>query len=231
MADENLEGYLYKLRFPNGKEYIGITKRTVGVRFAQHVNFARSSAKPCAVHRAINKYGADAVEVETLLVADMKYLNVIEVAAIEAFGTKAPSGYNLTIGGEGTRGMDAETRAKMGIANKGKKASAETKLRMSDARKAMPPPSIETRAKIGARFKGKTLSDEHKEKIGAAQRGVAKSESHLAAIRAVHCGKIIGEAQRAAISTVHKGKVISADHRARISAYWANRRAQSIDAK
>lgn len=125
-------GALYRLDFPNGKSYIGITSGTVGARFIEHVEQTRRQRK-WAVHKAILKYGADSVRVVTLVIADSwDYLCLLERKAIEVFGTFGKAGYNLTEGGDGFRGRHTEeTKAK--IAEKSRNCTDETreKLRMA----------------------------------------------------------------------------------------------------
>lgn len=94
-------GCLYCLTFPSGKKYIGITSKTADVRFHRHVEHATICKRTNAVHRAIIKYGAENVKVDTLVIADdFKYLRFIEKRAIQSYGTLSPNGYNLTGGGE-----------------------------------------------------------------------------------------------------------------------------------
>jgi len=105
-------GCLYRLTFPNGKAYIGITTRTAEIRFKRHVDYSRN-ARRSAVHHAILKYGAENVVVETLVIADdLNYLRELEKRAVQKFGTLKPGGYNLTGGGEDSHFWAAETLAK-----------------------------------------------------------------------------------------------------------------------
>lgn len=92
-------GCLYRLNFPNGKSYIGITTKTADKRFAEHVRYASGRKSKFAVHLAIARYGANAVQVTTLSVAEVGYLKELEVRAIVAFNARPPYGYNLTRGG------------------------------------------------------------------------------------------------------------------------------------
>lgn len=126
------KGCLYRLTFPNGKAYVGITGRTAAVRFAEHVTYSRIGKNKVAVHLAIAKYGAANVIVETLAEnSDWGKLQALEVQAIATYNTRPPYGYNLTRGGDGVVGFDEITRAKMGAANIGKLASAETRAKLS----------------------------------------------------------------------------------------------------
>lgn len=92
-------GVLYRLLFPSGKQYIGITSQHPRTRFNRHILDARRG-KDWPVSRAIRKYGRDAIRLEVLVIADMGYLKELERRAIEQFGTLAPVGYNVSPGGD-----------------------------------------------------------------------------------------------------------------------------------
>jgi len=75
-------GFLYLVTSPSGKRYVGVTSLPVSRRWNRHL-----------VH------------------ADMAYLYELEPRAIEAYGTRAPRGYNLNAGGEGGQaGLTDEQR-------------------------------------------------------------------------------------------------------------------------
>jgi group I intron endonuclease len=94
-------GCLYRLTSPSGKAYIGITSKTADERWSVHQMRVREGRSQ-AIQKAIRKYGAENFKVETLVIADdWQYLCDLERKAIIAFGTRAPTGYNLTAGGEG----------------------------------------------------------------------------------------------------------------------------------
>lgn len=169
-------GFLYRLTFPNGKAYIGITTGTVRKRFNDHVCASTRATNTFAVHRAIKKYGRESVKVETLATASFDCLKDIEVRAIAVFGTKAPNGYNLTDGGDGTIGVirSKETLANMRAAQLGSTRTDETKANMRAAKlgKKFSP---EHKAKIGLAHKGKFVSAETREKISLAKTGTVHS--------------------------------------------------------
>lgn len=126
---------LYRLTSPSGKSYIGICRTTAERRFRGHVREAKSGKR--ALCAAIRKYGPETFTVQTLtIVNDWEYLCDLEVKAIQLFNTCAPSGYNLTKGGDGTLGRKdtEETRRKRkasgignknGSGNKGRKFTKE----------------------------------------------------------------------------------------------------------
>jgi len=96
-------GCLYRLRFPNGKTYIGLSRHGLDWRWRRHLRQALDEGSQALVHRAIRQHGAASIRREVLLVADdLTYLGMMEVAAILRFGTLSPRGYNLVGGGEGT---------------------------------------------------------------------------------------------------------------------------------
>jgi len=84
----------------SGKQYVGLTSRSIDCRFKEHIADARNRSR-FPLHRAINKYGADNFKLETLAITDDRdELSRLEVEAISKFNTRAPNGYNLTGGGE-----------------------------------------------------------------------------------------------------------------------------------
>jgi group I intron endonuclease len=155
---------LYKLTFPNGKVYIGITTESLSRRVQRHIAYARAN-KPYAVSAAIRKYGEKSFIAEHI--ASSKNwidLTFIERLAIEQYNSICPFGYNMTGGGEGSykvspsdekrrkisesltgRKLSEDHRRAVGLAQKGKVISAETKLKMSEAHRNRRPMSQEQR--------------------------------------------------------------------------------------
>lgn len=165
----------------NGRGYIGLTTRSIKSRLAAHL--APSNA--CRVlARAIQKYGRDAFAITPIAAAgDFASLKRLESAAIDLYATRAPTGYNLTNGGDGTRGYahtDA-ARAAMAAAKRGRAASTETRARMSAAQ----------RARVHSPEEGRKISETRKRlglapslgacsKGGMSHRGKAKSAETIA---------------------------------------------------
>lgn len=100
---------LYRITSPAGKSYIGVAKHSAEARFKKHVRDSKGG-RQTALCGAIRKYGAEAMQVETLLVATSEYCFQAEIKAISVFGTLAPNGYNMTTGGEGVHEMDEESK-------------------------------------------------------------------------------------------------------------------------
>jgi len=90
---------VYRLLFPNGKAYIGQTSSLPIVRFKKHATANSGSV----VGRAIQKYGKDAVTIETLTVTGSHEIDDAERIFIAAYDTLAHNrgGYNVAPGGKG----------------------------------------------------------------------------------------------------------------------------------
>lgn len=124
-------GALYRLDFPSGKSYVGITMGSVESRFKQHVRAAKKDA-PQTISRAIRKYGAEAVKVVTLAISDSwEYLQLVEKNAIRVFGTFGK-------GGEGFLGGRHTSESKAKIAHASRNCSDETRRKIGDAFRGKP---------------------------------------------------------------------------------------------
>lgn len=71
--------------------------------------------KRYAVHRAIAKYGWEKVKYTILCIGSFEYIKDLEVKAIARYNTVAPHGYNLTLGGDGTKGLQLSKEARAAI--------------------------------------------------------------------------------------------------------------------
>lgn len=189
-------GCLYRIEFPGGKSYIGITADSAERRFAEHRYNSETNRADRAVNRALRKYGPDSVTLETLVIAEWDYLVALEPKVIAAYGTFGRGGYNMTAGGEGALGYKhtPEALLKMGATHKGNTYRKGKTF------------SAESRAKMSAVRKGRRLSSETKALIGAASRGNK------------HClGRKLSEDHKRRISEANTGKKWSAESRARMS--------------
>jgi hypothetical protein len=99
----------------------------------------------------------------------------VEKGLIATYGTFAPSGYNLTIGGEGTQGhrkiLSSEHRQKISEAHKGKIFTSQHRENIRTAKL------------------GRSLTDEHREKLSRATRGRPKSPERREQMRLVHLNR------------------------------------------
>ena len=140
---------IYMYTFPNGKRYIGKTKRTLSER--QGNNF--SGYERCTVlWRAIQKYGINNIQQKILFEDDMpnEYASRLEQICILLFKSncnkfRSPKfGYNLTDGGDGVNGwcpdgarLSAlrEQMKEFHEMRKGSHHSEEARRKMSEAKK------------------------------------------------------------------------------------------------
>lgn len=139
----------------NGRQYVGVTSKTLSRRWANHVAESVFKSRR-ALCRAIKKYGKGQFSViEIACASSVADLLQLEKMLITQYGTKAPNGYNMTDGGDGTAGLthSAEARFKIGMASVGRTCSKER------------------RDKIGASHRGRTLTEEHKKKLSQAKLG------------------------------------------------------------
>lgn len=169
-----------------GTSYIGQTTKTLKSRWTSHVSAALKGKRTFKLHHAIRKYGPEAFEIEEVCTClNIEELNQTEILCIDIFNTVVPSGYNMTLGGEGTRGhrggprgkgsrkpLSLETRNKIGNAHRGRTLPLEQRQKMSNSRKGMirGPFSEEHKRKISEGNKGKKLSEETKTKMSIAHK-------------------------------------------------------------
>jgi group I intron endonuclease len=236
-------GCVYRLTFPNGKSYIGATRKTADERFKVHLSHSKrlsNSRHSKAVHHAIAKYGVENVLIETLLVAEITQCFDFEIKAIEKFKTRAPNGYNLTDGGEGVHGIDAvtrlkisaaqkgntygkgkipsiEKRQKISLANMGHFVSQETREKIGAVHKGKPL-DVETKKKISDSLKGRLFSQETRKKISEAMKGVPLSADHIKKLREAKLGKKSSPETRAKQSASLKGRIMTPEHKEKIRA-------------
>ncbi|MGD9740884.1 MAG: NUMOD3 domain-containing DNA-binding protein [Bauldia sp.] len=219
-------GELYRLEFPNGKSYIGISRVGAKHRYVQHTRDAHRHTTTTPLHQAWRKHGPPRLVV--LAVLENDELPAVEIRAIKAFGTLSPCGYNMSEGGQISSMHNPEVAAKVAAALTGKKLSAEHRAKLREVHKGIKP-SAETRAKRAASLKGHVVSSETRAKISESNKRIAANPSaKRIASRKVQAEKIGGrtlsDAHRAAISAGNKGRVFTAETRAKISAALKGRK-------
>lgn len=151
------------------KQYVGMTSN-LKRRWKQH-HVADGTSR--YLHLSIKKYGIDNFIFTHLADAfDLDCAQFIEKLLIKAIGTKAPFGYNLTDGGEGSSGYvcSPETKLKMRISQTGKKMSAESSVKkriamMGNQNGVGRQHSAEHKAKIAESGKGRCHTKASKEKM------------------------------------------------------------------
>lgn len=94
-------GCMYSVTGPKSKKYIGITILSEIARYKRHLYDPKvGTDRP--LYRSIRKHGVEKFKLDVLVKSDdWDYLCLLECAAIQAFNTIFPDGYNLTSGGEG----------------------------------------------------------------------------------------------------------------------------------
>lgn len=161
-------GHLYRLDFPNGKSYIGVSEISAEKRFKGHAASVRGKSAS-VVHNAWRKHGEPKLVV--LAVVQDEDLSETEIRAIKAFNTLVPNGYNMTPGGDFNPSKIREVNDKRAAKQKGRK--------MKDSVKA---------ALLAANV-GRKFTDEHREALSRASKGRPKSEEHKRKISEANKGR------------------------------------------
>ena len=161
---------IYILMFSNGKAYVGKTRQTLKQRLAEHLTRARKDSK-LAVHRAIRKHGKP--DARVLLVCESDAANAYERILIELHSAFGPSGYNLTLGGDGVD-MTPDIRAKMSAAAQAREArnrgsAAEQAERVKARRATRAANEVARRAAMGFE-KRKVMYRAQRERMTPEQR-------------------------------------------------------------
>ena len=191
----------------SGKCYVGQTTGRTSERWRKH-KAARSNT---AISHAIKKYGVDAFDFAEIDIAEtVDQLNYKEGFWIQYLNTVAPSGYNLTLGGNNAKRSDV-TRKRMSEIRIGVKESAEKCAAISAGRAAyiQSDAGKAHMAMLTAMCVGSKHSQEHKEKIAAAGRGRKHSEEAKAKIAAANARRIFTDEMRANMSAAQVGKTQS----------------------
>lgn len=113
--------YVYRLtNSVNGKAYIGITGRTIGVRWSEHLERARQGVRNSRLYSAIRKYGSSVFVREVLACCcSEENARETETVLINQHNT-FENGYNANLGGEGFLEFPEHIRRKISAAQKGK---------------------------------------------------------------------------------------------------------------
>jgi len=182
----------------NGKCYVGQTK-DFNQRVKGHLLDAEKG-KGFKFHAAIRKYGKENFSFEIIEECDDEIANEKEklwIARFDAF----TRGYNMTSGGEFFE-FSNEVIEKIRIANSN----------LTDEQKYI----------RGSAFRGKTLSDDHKQKLREANLGKKPpphSEETLQRMSNSMIGKNTGpksEEHKRKLSLAHKGKTLSEEHKEKL---------------
>jgi hypothetical protein len=100
-------GFIYKIEFPNGKHYIGLTTTSLEQRQGQHKYCVKKGDTTC-LYNALRKYNMEdtfeLIEIDTADTQDK--LCELEIGYIQMYNSyyKDDCGYNMTFGGETSNG-------------------------------------------------------------------------------------------------------------------------------
>lgn len=186
--------FLYVIRNKtNGMEYVGTTTQSLSIRMSGHLSKARLKTRRSPLYQALRDHGVDNFSMELIDAADSyEELMEKERAAIRERGALHPDGYNLVNGGRGNYGwrMTESTRRRISERttgripwNKGKPMAAETREKLSAAKKGKPKTAAqlasvrrlmtpEVRRKISESKRGQKLRPDLLQKWAETQRRV-----------------------------------------------------------
>ncbi len=184
----------------NGKQYVGKTVHTMEFRKRGHESGLDRKSN-YVFKRALKKYGVEAFTWKVVLESDDEiFLNKMEVYLIKNKRTKSPHGYNMTDGGEGTKGMAEESRKRISESMQG------------NTRFAGKVCSPEHRAKISKAHKGKPGRKKTPEEIVKIQETFRLRGSHVG----FKPGHIVPEKTRRAVSKANLGRAFTEEHKANL---------------
>ncbi len=251
----------------SGRRYVGSSVNLRGRLSRHRKELDREIHGNRRLQRAWKKYGPAAFEFMVLeTVSDRSALlareqahvdaaspriyNVALVVASPMFGRKwsVRQHRKFSVAMKG-HPVTAETRAKIGLGNSGKKlsdsqkalllaanigrkASAETRAKMSAARLGRSTGSVplERRERISRTLTGRTLSPERVERAAASQRGRKQSPEWIARRTAYNFGNKYALGRKRSAEEVEKGaakirgRALSEEHRASLRAAWIRRK-------
>ena len=238
---------LYKIDFPNGKGYAGVTYSLKARRRTHRDAALQGSTLP--IHKAIRKYGVNEFELIPLVVGPDEYILDLEPKVIEAFKFRDRKlGYNVSYGGSASPMKTPEIAAKVAAKNRGRKFSDARRAQLSALGKGRKH-SSEAIANMCVAQKGRIITDAAREKLRVYHLGRTASEETRAKMRAkkigntlskgyvwteeqrINLGKIrkghlVSDAQREKVRAALKGRSLSEEAKAKLRIGQANRRAR-----
>lgn len=192
--------YVYKITNKiNGKVYIGLTKDP-DARFSSHCR-ARLGKRKSRLQISMMKHGVENFEMTVLEEHDTKdAVKTAEIRLIAEHNSQNPDkGYNMTSGGDGCPDLSEESKEKMRAAGRRRRASLETRAKMSKAHKGriMTPEHCKNlsvaRLKTISEKGPQQLSEETKKLIGEASRGSKNPSAKLDEDKVREIKKLLAE--------------------------------------
>ena len=182
-------GTLYRLKFADGKSYVGACLCTASRRYHRHKRLA-IDGDTAPVHEAWRRLGAPAL---VILATDISEdaLWGAERNAIKNHTTRIPHGYNATSGSSRPPGHFGKKGAMTG-----RKHTAAARLKMSQSSIGKPGTNL-----------GKKFSQEHRERIRQAMIGKRHTIEALAKMSAAHRGSVHSQETKEKIRLGNIGRI------------------------
>lgn len=166
---------IYKATGPNGKRYIGVTKRDLRSRISQHKYCAFTRQILCPLYEDMRSFGFDKFVFETLETCDDSKMFEKEKFWIKTLKT-FPNEYNQSAGGRGCNKFTLSQDRKDAIGKSLKKLWADPKFRKKIMKGKMP-----------------SLQDSEMQSIKGILGGYAKAEKQpLFKVTERSSGKLLG---------------------------------------
>ncbi len=216
----------------DGKWYIG---QSVNIGWRKYLHFwhlKRGNHRNHHLQSAFLKHGTDCFEFHLLERVPEDMLDIRERAWIARCNSaNREHGYNLDAGNGANRQRSEETLRKISLAHTGLRYSAESRLKMSLAKKGKPHPhSLETRRKLSLALKGKPgcpHSPESRLKVSLALKGHPVSAETRQKISKANKGRIISlEWRRNIVLAIKNRPPVSAETRLKMSIAQRARRSR-----
>lgn len=211
-------GCLYIARCTiSGGAYVGITIAGFEKRKRRHLSNAAAGVR-YGLYRAIRKYGADAFVWSIISDGhtwdELCAMEREEIAALKAAGIKL---YNMTTGGDGTKGWSLTQEISERMSKSAKKRFENPDQIEWNRQKSLGVRNTpEQKAKISRSLKGRKKSPEHARNISNGLKGQKFSADRVARMSARMMGIPRTEEEKAKISAKLKGVPKSAETRQRM---------------
>lgn len=223
--------HLYRTRnLTTGRIYVGVSRGRDNPKYL---------GSGTVIQRAIAKHGPEHFRRRVLCIGSPQYVLWLESQIVDDAFVARRDTYNVARGGgmpPGRTGPHSEeTKAKIAVANTGKRHSPETRAKISRVQKGVPkaPRTPEHCRNLSLARRGVKLSPEHCKAIGRARRGRKmgpRSEATKAKLAKAMTGRKVSPETRAKISktlTGRKNGPQSAETRAKISKALSGRKGVS----
>jgi len=203
---------VYKItNMVNGKVYVGQTVRGIHTRWTEHKRHALTGGDThrCPrLSRSIRRHGPDNFVIDILeICTNLDDLNKREEYWIGTLQSMDKSkGYNLQSGGMNMVPSES-TRARMSVWQIGRKFSDESRKRMSDSHRSLPPRSADHCRKISEMNKGKKRSDDTRRKISASRIGKKCSADARAKMAAAARRRVARPGELDRLRSLWKGRL------------------------